>query len=167
MRRELTTRHMVKPLSAGQRQLTLPFFISTLPLVHAQKAAVATRPAMPFSYDISKEIKLNGTVSSVLAKPSPGMLLSSHLLFATASGAVDASMGRFALLGKNTLSITPGQYVEVTGVIASLKGQQVWLTCIVKVDYQVYTIGNKRGFALSPQARDRLSQSAGQKGEQL
>jgi hypothetical protein len=71
------------------------------------------------------------------------------------------------LLGKDALPVAAGQQVQVTGVMKTLQGQQVFLARIVKVDAQVYTIRNKHGFALSPQTRERLSQSAGQKGEQL
>lgn len=154
-------------LFAGSCTLALLSSISPLPPVQAQTAEVATRPTGLFSYDITKEVTLIGTVSSVLFKPSPGMIMGSHLLVATSSGPVDASLGRFALLGKDALPVAAGQQVQVTGVMKTLKGQQVFLTRIVKVDAQVYTIRNKHGFALSPQARERLSQSAGQKGEQL
>ncbi|MGA2299986.1 MAG: hypothetical protein ABSG77_04725 [Candidatus Acidiferrum sp.] len=154
-------------LFAGSCALALLSLISPLPPVQAQTAEVAKTHAGPFSYDVTKEVTLTGTVSSVLTKPSPGMIMGSHLLLVTSSGAVDASLGRFALLGKDALPVAAGQQVQVTGVMKTLQGQQVFLTRIVRVDAQVYTIRNKYGLALSPQARERLSQSAGQKGEQL
>jgi hypothetical protein len=158
---------MMIRLLAGLCALALLSLISPLPPVQAQKAEVATTHAGPFSYDVTKEVTLTGMVSSVLTKPSPGMIIGSHLLVATSSGPVDASLGRFALLGKDALPVAAGQQVQVTGVMKTLKGQQVFLARIVRVDAQVYTIRNKYGLALSPQARERLSQSAGQKGEQL
>src|ERR1700722_6462243 len=47
---------------------------------HAQTASAPTRPAGPFSYDVSQEVALNGTVSVVLAKAAPGMMPGAHLL---------------------------------------------------------------------------------------
>lgn len=154
-------------LFAGFCALALLSLIPPLSRVQAQTAGVATRHEGPFSYDVTKEITLTGTVTSVLTKPSMGMIMGSHILLSTSSGTVDASLGRFALLGKDALPVAAEQQVQVTGVMKTLKGQQVFLTRIVKVDAQVYTIRNKHGFALSPQARERLSQLAGQKGEQL
>ena len=59
--------------------------IMAVPLV-AQSAP----ESHPF-YDITKEVSLTGTVSSVLAKPAEGMLFGSHLMLETNSGQVDAS----------------------------------------------------------------------------
>jgi len=120
----------------------------------------------PFSNDVSKEITLNGTVSSLLAKPQPGMIMGAHLLFATTSGQVDASLGSFALRGKDALSASAGQQVAITGVMKTIKNQQVFLARTVKVGDQVYTIRNEHGFPLSPEARERLGLSSGQKGVQ-
>ena len=42
-------------------------------------------------YDVSKEVTLSGTVSSVPHKPAPGMIWGSHLIVETAFGRLDAS----------------------------------------------------------------------------
>jgi hypothetical protein len=138
--------------------------------VFAQESAVAVRPtapAGPSHYDISKETTLSGTVSSVVKKPSAQMIMGAHLMVKTLSGTVDTSLGHFAFEGKGALSVTPGQQVQVTGVMKTLKGQQVFMARTVKVDDQVYTLRNQYGHVVSPQARDRMSQSSGQKGEKL
>jgi hypothetical protein len=150
----------MKHLFAGLCALALLSLISPLPLLQAQTAAVATRPEGPFSYDVAKEVTLSGTVSSVLTKPSPGMIWGSHLLLATPSGPVDASLGRFALMGKGALSVAAGQQVEVTGVMKTIKDKQIFLTRTVKVGGHVYTIRNEHGVPMSPQARERASRKA-------
>jgi len=91
------------------------------------------------------------------------MIPGSHLLLATASGLVDASLGRFGLRGKGGLSVAAGQVVEVTGVMRTIKDKPVFMTRTVKVGDQVYTIRNEHGVPVSPQARER----AQQKGESL
>src|SRR5271157_3934711 len=52
--------------------LTFLALVSLAAPVYAQTAAVASRPtpAGPFSYDITRETALTGTVSSVVQKPS-------------------------------------------------------------------------------------------------
>jgi hypothetical protein len=115
------------------------------------------------SYDVSQEVTLTGAVSGVLARPAPGMIMGSHLLLITAAGTVDASLGRWGLEGEGAIAVTPGQQVEVTGIMKTLKDQKVFLTRNVKVGDKVYTMRNTHGIPVSPQARQR----AVEKGESL
>ncbi|SPF50043.1 exported hypothetical protein [Candidatus Sulfotelmatobacter kueseliae] len=118
----------------------------------------------PASYDISKEITLNGTVSSVLLRPAPGMTWGSHLMIETASGRVDASLGRWGLQGKDAVSVKPGQQIEVTGIMKSLSDKkEVFVARTVKVNGKLFTIRNQHGIEVSPQTRKR----AAEKGESL
>lgn len=118
-------------------------------------------------YDITKEVTLKGTVSSVVAKASTGMITGSHLLLETSSGPVDASLGRFGLQGKGAISVGAGQEVEVTGIMKTLRDKQVFVTRTVKVGGRIYTMRNEHGIPVSPQTRQRASQKAAQKGESL
>ncbi len=152
----------MKRLFAALCALALVSLISPLTPLQAQSRVPETRATGPLSYDISKEVTLSGTVSSVLTKQSKGMLMGSHLLLETASGPVDASLGRFAFHGKGALKVAGGQQVEVTGVMKTLKDKQVFLTRTVKVGEKVYAIRNQHGVPVSPQARERQ-----QKGEGL
>jgi hypothetical protein len=150
--------------------LALLALLSLAVPVHAQTPAAKTRPtapAGPFNYDASKETTLTGTVSSVLKKSNPGMIMGSHLMLQTPSGTVDASLGRFGLIGKTPLSVQPGQQVSVTGVMKTIKDKPVFLVRTVTVGSEVHMIRNERGVLLSPQSRERLSQQSGTKGEQL
>jgi hypothetical protein len=146
--------------------LALLALISLAAPAYAQTPEVAARPSGPFSYEVGKETTLRGTVSSVLEKPSPGMIMGAHLLLETSSGTVDASLGRFALIGRDALSVSAGQPIQVTGVMKALQGKQVFLVRTVKANGLVYPIRNKHGLPLSPQTRERLRQS-GQTEEQL
>jgi hypothetical protein len=129
-----------------------PFAVLALCLfalpIYAQTAAVTTKPAVPLRYDITKEVKLSGTVSNVVKSPTREMKMvsGSHLIVETKTGAVDASLGRFAMRGKGGLSVTTGQQVEVTGVMKTMKGKQVLVTRLVQSDGHTYTIRNEHGF---------------------
>lgn len=147
----------MKRLFAGLCALALLSLISLLPLAQAQTAAIETRTAGPFNYDIAKEVTLNATVSSVITKPTAGMVMGSHLLLATLSGQVDASLGRFGLAGKGAVKVSPGQQIEITGVMKTIKDKQVFLARTVKAGGQVYTIRNEHGVPVPPQARERAS----------
>jgi DNA/RNA endonuclease YhcR with UshA esterase domain len=148
-----------RPL-AGLLTLLL-FAVSTIPV--SAETAYQPRPY----YDITKEVTLTGTVSIVLAKPSPGMIVGSHLLLSTAYGVVDASLGRFGLAGKDALPVAPGERVEVTGVMKTLRDRQVFVVRTVTVDGQVFTMRNEHGIPVPPQARGRANQKFGQRGESL
>lgn len=154
----------MKRLCAGLFIFALLSLISLLPSALAQTAEV---DAAPFSYDTSKEVTLNGTVLSVLAKPSPGMIMGSHLLLTTPSGPMDASLGTFGLRGKGALSVAAGQLAEVTGVLKIVKGTQVFLARTVKVGGHVYTMRSEHGFPVSPLSRERTDGKTAQKVESL
>jgi hypothetical protein len=152
----------MKRLFAGLCALAVLSLISYLTPVQAQTSAIA---AGPFGYDASKEVTLNGTVSTVLMGPSAGMIPGSHLVLATLSGPVDASLGIFGLRGKGAVTVAAGQQIEVTGVMSTIKDKQVFLARTVKAGGEVYTIRNEHGFPVPPQARMRASQKAA--GESL
>jgi hypothetical protein len=145
--------------------LALLFSIASIPLAQAQTPEVATRTSRPLSYNVAQEVTLNGTVSSVLRKPTPGMIMGSHLLLATSSGPVDVSLGRFGLLGNDAFPIAAGQQIEVTGVMKLMKDKQVFLVRTVKADGRVYAVRNEHGIPVSPQARERASRKMA--GEEL
>jgi hypothetical protein len=118
----------------------------------------------PVYYDMAKEVTISGTVSSVITKPAGGMMWGPHLMVTTASGEVDASLGRWAMQGKSALPVAAGQQVEVTGVMKTLNHKQVFIARTVKVGGQIHTVRNERGLELSPSAHERASQKSGQKG---
>jgi hypothetical protein len=157
----------MKPLSTGLRILAiLFFFISSLRPVRSQTEGAAGA-AGPSSYGVTQEATITGTVSSVLTKAAPGMIVGSHLLLATPSGLVDASLGRFGLRGNGAVSVAAGQQIEATGVMKAINGKPVFLVRTLKVDGEVYTIRTQHGFPVSPQARERAGQMTDQKGESL
>jgi hypothetical protein len=112
------------------------------------------------SYDVTQEITLGGTVSDVLVKPASGMITGPHLLLATVSGAVDTSLGRWALQGKDALKLSIGQPVEVTGVMKTVRDRRVLLARTVKVGGKIYVMRNRHGIPVPPQARERASRAA-------
>jgi hypothetical protein len=72
--------------------------------------AQAAHQTYPY-YDITTEVTLNGTVTSVLNHPCAGMIPGLHLVLATESGTIDASLGRWGLQGKGALSVAQGEPV--------------------------------------------------------
>jgi DNA/RNA endonuclease YhcR with UshA esterase domain len=131
----------------------LAFFVLQVPSRAQSAAATRTTPGS-FHYDVTKEVTLHATVSRVLKTASQGMVWGSHLMLATSAGTVDASLGRSAFHGVNPLSVTAGEHVEVTGVMNTIKGKQVFLVRTVKVNNHIYTLRNEHGALLA--SHDRL-----------
>lgn len=119
---------------------------------------------LPSYYDSRNEVTLTGVVVNVLKAPSQGMIPGSHVVLATAAGQVDASLGRWGLEGNGALSVAPGQVIEVTGVMKTLLDKPVFLVRTAKAGDQIYQVRNEFGLPISPQARERASQSATQEG---
>ena len=148
--------------------LTALLFSSlTLPLTAQSAKDSHATASVGLAYDKAQEITLAGTVSSVVTKPSAGMMMGSHLLVATSSGTIDASLGRFALLGKNELANSAGQPVAITGVMKDLKGQHVFLARTVKLADQIFTIRNEHGVLVNPHSAERATEKSAEKGASL
>lgn len=126
--------------------------------VSAQSTAAIVRPVGPMAYDVVKETTINGTVSSVLSRPSAGMIAGSHLLLKSASGTIDASLGLFGMVGKGALSVKSGDAVAVTGNMKLVNGKSVFMVRTVKAGGQLYTIRNEHGIPVTPQSRERAAQ---------
>ena len=114
-------------------------------------------------YEVSQEVTISGAISAVVTKKAPGMLVGAHLLLTTTSGQVDASLGRFALQGKDALPVTVGQQIEVTGMMRTIQGKEVFIVRTVKAGARVYAVRNQHGIEVSPQTRQR----AAERGESL
>ena len=121
--------------------------------VHAQAAAkTTTKPAIPLRYDLSKEVTLNATVESVPSKSSAGLLhsgSSAGFVLQTSSGPVQGRLTPFVLNGKGAISIKPGQMIQVTGVMMTMKNEkQVFVIRTIQTGGRTYAIRNERGFPL-------------------
>src|SRR5580693_2040639 len=136
------------PLIAGLSiagQLTGLLFAIIFAIMFATLVVPLNADDFHSRYDVSKEVTLSGTVSSVLHNPAPGMIWGSHLIVETVSGRLDASLGRFGLEGKGALSVTPGQQIELTGVMKTVRDQKVFVVRSVKANGKTYTMRNEHG----------------------
>jgi len=154
---------MTRPLSGLWPFSLLAVTLLAGPAFAQTKTAVA-RPRGPLAYDVTKETTLSGTVSSVLAKPTPGMVMGTHLIVQTSSGSIDASVGRFAFIGRDALKVAAGDSVSVTGVMKTVQGKDVFLVRTIKTGSRVFPVRNEHGIYLSPQARAHLALQPAQKG---
>jgi DNA/RNA endonuclease YhcR with UshA esterase domain len=119
--------------------------------VHAQATAATRTSTIPLRYDLSKEVTMNATVQSVPSKSGRGLMPvsgpESALVLQTTSGMLQGRLTPFALNGKGALSITPGEHVQVTGEMTTMKNnKQVFVIRTIQVGGHTYAIRNDRGF---------------------
>jgi len=150
---------------AGMFILALVCVLSPLQRAQAQRPPVGPGTGSPFAYNISQELTLKGTVSSVLSTAAWGMIPGSHLLLMTPSGSLDVSLGSFGLRGSGALRVTAGEAVEVVGEMKTFQEKQFFLARAVKLGNRIYPIRNEHGIPVSPQGRARASQKAERNGE--
>jgi len=135
----------MKKLLGGLGLLTLmAFSVFTVPS-QADTATKKTTVAPKYQYDVRQEVTLKGTISSVVKKPTGGMLVGEHLMLATSSGNVDAHIGSFAGRDKHLDSLTQGQSVSVVGVKMNVKGKDVFIVRTIEANGQTYTVRNQHG----------------------
>ncbi len=142
---------------------TISPLLGVLLLASLAATVMAQSGSLRLSYDVRNEVTVSGTVLEIAATPAPGAIWGPHLILNTVSGPVDASLGRWAFQGKNTLQVSVGQQVELTGVMKTTIRKSFLLVRTVRADGKVYTMRNRHGIDVTPQARER----ARQKGESL
>jgi hypothetical protein len=148
--------------SYGQTDAAKTPYTSAAPS-SAQTNAVH-EPFVSLKYDISQEVKLSGTITDVVTQPSAGMLSGSHLILETASGSVDAQLGRLHLGGRDAVSVAPGERVQVTGVMKTINSKAVLLTRLIEVNGQVYELRNEHGIYRAHPERAPVSEAAAAAG---
>ena len=118
--------------------------------IYAQTIEPTSKSVAPPKYDIREEITLAATVNSVITKATPEMkmLAGSHLILETASGNVDASLGVLPITGDGAPSVAPGERVQVTGVMKTIRDQRVLIVRLVLINSRAYKVRNEHGFLL-------------------
>jgi hypothetical protein len=151
--------------SRGYRAAALLLFIATVPRLHAQ-GVVDNGSAKPIGYDVAEEITVSGAATRFLTKAQKGMVNGSHLFLSNASGSLDVSVGTYGS-GKESVEISTGANVEVTGVMKTLNDKPVLLARRIKVGERSYVIRTRQGIVVSPLARKHIARQSGLEGGTL
>jgi hypothetical protein len=122
----------------------LLFSVSAAAQQKAQNTAEQRR-----SYDLSREVSLQGTVVS-FAENSSAAPLGARVVIQTASGQVDVHLGDGRLLQANHLTLAAGDSIRVIGEnVPYGEGTQFFARMIQKGS-QTLTLRSTRGFPLRP-----------------
>jgi hypothetical protein len=128
--------------------LCLLAFLLASASAHAATATAAKRAPL---YDPSKEITLEGNLSSLKAS-IPGSLAGGHMLVSTPKGTIDGHLGPYAFSGRNRVQIAAGTHIKMVGVMTTIRGSQIFLVRTIETGTTKYTIRSPHGFPLLPDA---------------
>jgi hypothetical protein len=114
---------------------------------NAQTAATAaadvrTNTALP-AYDVTKEVKVQGTIQKIDSSGTNG-LIGTQIMIQTASGVVDAHLG-YGPAKASSLGISEGQSVTVVGMMQSVGNSNVLLARILTTSSHVFVLRNEHG----------------------
>jgi hypothetical protein len=141
--------------------LALSVFAATSYAGNTPPKRVAVAPR----YDVNKEVTLEGTIRSVVSKPTVGMALGTHLMLATSKGPVDAHIGDFVFKGSHPLSVAAGQSVKVTGAMTTIKNKEIFLVRTIDTGGRLTTVRTAHGFLIAPGAKGRMALAAEKGGQ--
>jgi hypothetical protein len=132
-----------------------------LPLsANAQTVASSAQLSSPI-YDLSKEIKFQGTIDKIQSSTS-GSPMGTHLLVLTRQGMVDVHLGASAAVSPKNLGLSVGESIDVTGMMATVGGNPVLLARILTTSNHIYMLRNERGVpirSLTPRAASSSTSS--------
>jgi len=95
-------------------------------------------------YNVSKEIKVQGTIRSIQASTS-GVLSGTHVQIETTNGVVDAHLSVSPNVNAKTLDLSTGDTIEVTGMMTTEGGSNVLLARILTTPSRIFILRNERG----------------------
>ena len=115
---------------------------------HAQTAAtpaadVRTNTMVP-SYDVTKEVKVQGTIQKIDNTGGNGVT-GTQILIQTANGVVDAHLGFGAAAKPSSLGIAEGQTVTVVGMMQTMGSNNVLLARILTTANHIFVLRNEHG----------------------
>jgi hypothetical protein len=109
----------------------------------AQSVAPSADSAMT-PYDLSKEIKVQGTIQKIETAGTTGPI-GTHILIQTAQGVVDAHLGFGSVATPTNLGVSEGATVTVIGMMQTQGGNSVMLARVLTTSSRVLVLRSERG----------------------
>jgi hypothetical protein len=110
----------------------------------ASSAADARTNTMVPVYDVTKEVKVQGTIQKIDNFGTSGPV-GTHITVQTAQGVVDAHLGFGAASKPEYLGIAEGQSVTLTGMMQSFGGTNVLMARILTTSSHIFVLRNEHG----------------------
>lgn len=122
--------------------------------VNSPSADTKTNTMVP-AYDLTKEVKVQGTIQKLDGFGTSGPI-GTHILLQTTSGMVDAHLGFGAASSPKYLGIAAGQSVTVTGMMETIGGTNVLMARILTTSNHIFVLRNEHGIPVRAVPRGTL-----------
>ena len=109
----------------------------------AQSVSPSSESSMA-PYDLSKEIKVQGTIQKIETDGATGPI-GTHILVQTSQGVVNAHLGFGSATTSANLGISDGASVTVIGMMQSRAGNSVLLARVLTTSSRVFVLRTERG----------------------
>lgn len=135
------------------RSISLAIFVCALVVAgvsaSAAKAQASVSPresknTMVPAYDLSKEVKVEGTIEKIDGFGLNGPI-GTHILIQTATGTVDAHLGFGAAAAPKYLGISVGEKVTVIGMMQTVESSDVLMARILTTPFRIVVLRNEHG----------------------
>jgi len=103
-------------------------------------------------YDLSKEVKISGTIQKIETGGTT-LPLGTHILVQTPQGVVDAHLGMGAPVKPSYLGIAEGQSVTLVGMMETIGSNQVLLARLLTTSNHIFVLRNERGIPVRANPR--------------
>jgi len=125
---------------------------------NSSDSAVAPPSQFPVPYDVSKEIKIQGTIQQIDTS-NDRTPVGTHVLLQTSSGVVDAHLGPLNKASLNALQLSVGESLTLTGMNESTSSGTVMLVRILTTPSRVVILRSEHGFPVRSLVRRGASTS--------
>lgn len=112
-------------------------------------ANIASAKSDPGTYDISKDVSLQGTVLKY-TENSQTPPIGAHALLQTSAGNVDVHLGDARLLHLAKLNLSQGMSVRFVGQLETVGQTSIFFARLVQVGAQLLAVRSDHGLPLGP-----------------
>jgi hypothetical protein len=117
------------------------------PLKAQTASSHPTTNTMVPAYDLSKEVKVEGTIEKIDGFGTSGPI-GTHILIETAAGSVDAHLGFGSAVSAKRLGISVGQNVTVIGMMETVGNSSVLMARILTTPSHIFVLRNEHGIPI-------------------
>ena len=107
------------------------------------------------AYDLTKEVKVQGTIQKIDGFGTSGPV-GTHILLETPNGLLDAHLGFGAASGPKYMGIALGQNVTVTGMMQTVGATNVLMARILTTPNHIFVLRNEHGIPVRAVPRGSL-----------
>ena len=143
----MKAKRFLRSIVSGVAFLAVAAWVVVPASAQRQGASAAAVKPRPGSYDIAKDVSVQGTVLKY-TENSQTAPIGTHVLVQTASGVVDVHLGDARVLHLAKMTITPGANIRFIGQSRAIGTNSIFLARLVQMGTQILAVRTEHGLPL-------------------